>query len=1122
MKRKILALLLALMCLFAIASCNKDKSDNDDEQNPPASDQGGNQQKPDAPGSGDSVTEDFIYAPGSALTLVYDSGKVSVINQGLLYDALLSNSVEVSIANSAAPEQSHEIVVGKTDRAVSKAAYLQLGRMEKEEGFVGYYIYSDGNSIAIAYDEEYLGFEIAQDAAVSKFINEIIKPETLKIKKGVVASEIVDAIAYQAEIDNARLEKDWAALEGRLTDNYGAEAAAKMISALQSYYSIFSDDVITWFANLYDPGVGGFYYSNSGRNVWGYLPDLESTNQTLGFLTSSGITTIDEMDEFIPDRIQEEIVAFVKGLQDPTNGYFYHPQWGKELTDTKLSRRGRDLKNAITILSYFNEIPTYDAPNGTKGEYPLGTTPAAPASYLTERLSASHVSAVSKVIFAADADAGVDSYLLNEENFRNYLKSFDERIKTDAYWVGNNFESLAPEIVARDKVLAARGETYSLAEIATEWFTSHQDPETGLWEPYEDNEYDCINGILKIASAYHKLGQPVPRALDLLDYAIDAITSDADPHHVCCVLNTWYAISTLSDNIKAFSETAKEDIAAIKAECIEKYPEMVLATRNKVSLFVKTDGASAGGFSYFQTKTSTHSQEVPVALDNVNEADVNSTYICTTSIGWGMFGFIDERPINVYTASDGMKFKQVLLSLGEVIKDTEVKPVPIDFEDTTVDELFNEKVIDKWLPNGELVVENGTPYGEVSRVMRLTSAGANALFQLNITKAQGVYNAIGFETDMMFDPETTCIFELLLFGSQSSVKHLNVMLKAVPGDGVYVYSSDFEDTKIADCGQWFKFRVDYGKVNESTLKADIIINGTVKATCKTPYTGTALGADTLKRIQFSAYHAATSIGSVYFDNMFLEQCIRDIPVVPDEDYGPSEEETGILNFDRKSVGAYYNQNILDSSLGEGQLTIVDGTPFGEDSKVLSLTTYVDSSDLLQVKTTKTLDGYSALKFEAAMMFNNSIESTYELLIFGASAKRGYNLYFEIDSTGVYVSSYDLEKTKVAEVGAWFNFSVVYTKVDDNRICAEVCINNERLTIDTTPYDPDVIPAANEVYRIQLSASTTSVGAMYLDNVGLTQIAYEIPELPGPVGPTLPDPVPESPFEGGNVGNDDWT
>ena len=893
MKRKILALLLALTCVFAVCSCAPEDTDADDgQQNPPAGDQGNNP-TPDTPG-GDSVTESFIYAPGATVALVYSDDQVSISNRTAIYDALVANSVDVSIAAPSIPVQAHEIVVGMTDRDISKAAYTQLGRMEKEEGFVGYCIYSDGNSLAIAYDEAYLGREVAQDAVVAKFIAEVIKPETLKINKGVAVSEAVDAIEYQAKIDEARIAEDWIALEGRLTKEYGADAAANMVNALKSYYSIFSDDVISWFANLYDPSVGGFYYSNSGRNTWGYLPDLESTNQTLGFFTSSGITTIDEMDEFIPDRIQKEIVAFVKGLQDPTNGYFYHPQWGKELTDTKVARRGRDLNNAITILKYFNEIPTYDAPNGTKGEYPLGTVPAAPASYLTERLSASSASAVSKVILAADEDAGVDSYLLNEKNFKDYLASFNEKIKTDAYGVGNNFESIAPTIVARDKVLAARGETYSLAKIAADWFTSHQDPETGLWEPYEDNEYDCVNGILKISSAYHKLGQPVPKALDLFDYAIDAITSDADPHHVCCVLNTWYAISTLSNNVEAFSETAEEDIAAIKAECIERYPEMVLATRNKVSLFLKTDGASAGGFSYFQNKTSTHSQDMQVALDNVNEADVNATYICTTSIGWGMFGFINERPIDVYTPADGMRFNQEILSLGEVIKDKEIDPVPIDFEETTVDELYNYGTIDKWLPNGELVIEKGTPYGEESSVLRLTSAGANALFQLHLTKPQGVFNAVGFETDIMFAPDTTCTFELLLFGSQSSVKHLNVMLKAVPNDGVYVYSSDFEEIKIAECGKWFNLRVEYGKVNESTIKADILVNDVVRASCKTPYSGTALGADTLKRIQFSAYHAATSIGSVYFDNMFLEQCIRNIPVVPDEDTGPSEEEQAFL------------------------------------------------------------------------------------------------------------------------------------------------------------------------------------------------------------------------------------
>ena len=1114
MKRKFLALLLAVACVITVVSCSMGNTNEEPSTQTPDGDANG--QTPPSQDVGNQEQKDVIYAPGTAIALVYTNGEIPLVKATEIFDALTAKGVDVVTNAPSAEKLPHEIVFGLTDRDVSKMAYTQLGRMEREEDYVGYCIYSDGTSIAVAYDEAYLGFDVARDEALAQ-LSELIAPASLTAKKGVVKSGLFNAIEYQEAKDEELLLSQWADVEAGLTEKYGAEAATSMIDALKSFYSIYSDDLVVWFANLYDPGVGGFYFSNSGRNSEGYLPDLESTYQTLGFLTSSGIT--DDLNSFLSDKIKKEIVAFTKGLQDPTNGYFYHPQWGKTLTDKYPARLGRDLTHATNILKTFGEKPTYDAPNGVNGEYPLGVTPS---GYLTEKLYSSSATAVSKVVLAADVDAGVPTHLLNEANFRAYLATYDAKIATDAYWVGNEFESQATQIANRDKVLAARGETYSLCQIAAEWFTSHQDPETGLWEPYEGNEYDCVNGILKIASAYSKMGQPVPRALDLLDYAIDAITADLDPHHVCCVLNTWYAITVLTQNLQSFSPTAKEDIAQLKAECIESYPEMVIATRNKNALFMKTDGASKGGFSYFQNKTSNTSQGLPVALDNVNEADVNSSYICSSGIMWHLFNFIGEDMVDMYTAADGMRFNKIINDLGDVIKDREIEAIPVDFDEMTVDILKEQGTIDYWLPNGKLVIEKGYPYDNESDVLHLNSQGANALFQFNISKPQGTYNAVAFETEIMFNPETTCTFELLLFGNPSSIKHVNVMFKAVPNDGVYVYSTDFEEIKIAECGQWFNLRVDYGKLNSTTIETDIIVNDRVKATCTTPYSGEALGADTCKRIQFSAYHAATSIGDVYFDDMFLEQFIKDLPVLPDEDTGPDESETGILTYEKKSVGSYYNANLLDSHLPGGSLTVVDGTPYGESSRILQLATVNGCNDLLQVKTTKTLDGANALRFETDMMIDAQTPSNYDLVVFGASATKAYSMVILAKEDGVYISTYDAGEVKIAEAGEWFNLSITYTKVSNTRICAEICVNGTRVALDTTPYDPDRVPSYKDVYRIQICAWSAAVGSLNLDNTGLMQVAYEVPELPDPIIPEPPAPVPESPFEGGNVGDDDWT
>ena len=813
--------------------------------------------------------EEFIYNSETQVTLVYDSSAVSQTVVNKLADSLKQYVAGVTLSSDGTTSQAdHEIIVGAVNnRALSTEAYSLIGT--SEAGNVGYCIYSDGTSVAIAFDEAFYGYNIARDAAIEDFLDNYVTSDNLKLEAGVVVDKEIDAIEYQRGVDEASTNASWAELEESLTEKYGSESAAAIAQALKELYTLYSGDMVDWFANLYDPEIGGFYYSMSARDNLGFLPDLESTYQTLGFIATSGMIE-GSIKDFIPEDMQNQIVAFTRGLQDQTSGYFYHPQWTKADTDAHPERRGRDVSNAVRILSYFGKLPLYDAPDGTKGEGSVVAT----ASMLTRRLSTSTVSAVSMVTYTS-SEEGVPDYLLNDVNFSAYLAQYDETIKTEAYWVGNLLESMATQIVQRDKVLAERGENYSLAKIATDWLTSHQDSETGLWETYEGQEYDCVNGILKISSAYNKMGYAVPNGLKLLDYAIDAITSTADPHHVCCVLNTWYAISVLTTNISTFSETAEEDIAAIRDACISNYPEMIRATKEKYALFVKNEGSSKGGFSYFQNKTSNTSQGMKVALSNVNEADVNATYICSSGTIGHIFGFLGVQQVDILTPADGLSFLMTVDSLEPVVKNTEIPPEPIDFENVTVEELDNDGVIDISISGGELVVENGFPYGESSNVMKLsTVSGGQDLFQLGITKSQGAFNSVAFESDVMFDPDSSSDFDFLMFGNPSTVRHVQVLLTAEKNGGVYISGADFGKTKIANRGSWFNLRVEYSKLNSTTLQVEVYVNDVLRATCKTPYGTEALDASTLTRIQFMGH--SDSVCDVYFDNMFLEQFTKDL------------------------------------------------------------------------------------------------------------------------------------------------------------------------------------------------------------------------------------------------------
>ena len=421
---------------------------------------------------------------------------------------------------------------------------------------------------------------------------------------------------------------------------------------------------------------------------------------------------------------------------------------------------------------------------------------------------------------------------------------------------------------------------------------------------------------------------------------------------------------------------------------------------------------------------------------------------------------------------------------------------------------MGDGLVDLWLPNGELAIEEGRPYGDKSSVMRFTADGKNDLFQLRLTKPQGSFNAVAFETDIMFMPEAISTYELLMYSNDSSIRHTNVMLKVVPDDGVYAYGIDFSETKIAEVGKWFNLRVEYGRVNNITVKTDIYVNGDFKASGAAPYGAEAQAVSLLSRIQFSAYHAASAKGNVYFDNTFLEQFTKkNLPILPDVDLGPNETDTGILNFDFKALGAYINQGLLDRWIETGSLSTVDSAPYGKESKVLELVAVGKKSNLFQLKLTKTQESFNAISFETDVMFDTTAPSVYELLFFGSqSANRGGHMLFSTDNTSVYVEGDDTGTVKIASLKEWFKLKVVYTKVSDTRVCMEVFAGDKSVAISTSPLGSTVF-TAKDITRIQFStySEASADGAVQFDNMGLMQVMYELPDLPEEV-------VPEGPSE----------
>ncbi len=466
-------LVLSLLCLFACG----DEANN---------------------GTGENDKNDFgnatVFVPGDTVHIVTDSGDSRALGDYIRFhlDSMLRDDNGDGGAENASvyhEKVDSEIVIGHFDEArpATVKAKRALDRIEKESYFdMRYVVYSYDNCIAVAYDyNEYTDLSVLE--IVEDEIFDVIcgNGSYVALPEGVIASGVVDLISEQEIIDTDILAEAWRSLEAVV----GVETA----DAFRTLYSMYTDDMVEWVANLYDPGVGGFYASSGGRDGAEFGPDVQCTVQLLRFIASSGMVNNISTDAMIhiPEFMQQQMIYFAKSLQDPTNGYFYHPQWGKVLTDTHLSRRGRDLGWATDLLSTFNSSPAWRAPNGTSGdgvtadEYwqslvdagldlgpkPYPSTESPTLSSLMDKTGAetsmtiplggnSVAEAVSKVVLASNPeDAVVDSstaYLATHTNFIDYLLvTVAPGMDSNPYSMGNNLNATYSQIKDASNKLGA-------------------------------------------------------------------------------------------------------------------------------------------------------------------------------------------------------------------------------------------------------------------------------------------------------------------------------------------------------------------------------------------------------------------------------------------------------------------------------------------------------------------------------------------------------------------------------------------------------------------------------------------------------------------------------------------
>ena len=96
------------------------------------------------------------------------------------------------------------------------------------------------------------------------------------------------------------------------------ELGTETAYGLYDLYSLYDEDIYVWLSDLYQPNIGGFYYSNSARDTEGYLPDIESTAQAMSILSMSNML-VDYQGKYgdaIPEDMRDAMLEFALLLQD--------------------------------------------------------------------------------------------------------------------------------------------------------------------------------------------------------------------------------------------------------------------------------------------------------------------------------------------------------------------------------------------------------------------------------------------------------------------------------------------------------------------------------------------------------------------------------------------------------------------------------------------------------------------------------------------------------------------------------------------------------------------------------------------------------------------------------------
>ncbi len=545
-----------------------------------------------------------------------------------------------------------ELVFGETSRAITARANSYLPALEGDEAT--YVVYFDEDGAAVVWNHDY-----AAMVGVKYFADNYLEEKTLRIAPGTKYVGHVSIAAYGEELRLAADEKQRKAEEERQArvsreweTRFDVITDPDVRAAVQDFYEEFYDPekMIRWWAGLYDPEIGGFYYANSARDnasfkSGGYLPDMESTYQIVQRLRV--LDPNSDLASFLGPEITAKMIEFYQSKQDNSDGYFYHPQWTKAQSRYNVMRYTRDQDWAITVLGWLHSAPLYPT------ALDRAKNSASATDVTVQRLAAQ--SGLTPVL-AAD-------WQPNETSVKNYVNNL---LNT------KTCESWSNTLQTQTSTFAASGVLNYVLDVLDERIN----PQYGLWVSRYDASRDVYYNLMrfptsevpygiftcayKVMAMYNEGRRAVPYATKMVENAIKAIKSGDPGIRVTYIFNPWATLGNVRENLTKWNRTAVAEYdALIKANILD----MLAALKGSLGKYRWEDGS----YSYLQTGSKATIYDTRVSQGKA-EGDVNGNnlvvsfamHICHT-IGL-------EHMIPVFGEEHGKLMQQLLKNAPNVPK----------------------------------------------------------------------------------------------------------------------------------------------------------------------------------------------------------------------------------------------------------------------------------------------------------------------------------------------------------------------------------------------------------------------------------------------------------------------